>query len=56
MEPGTPVQWQYCGRLFKGVVVEGPVDMMYTVCANFHDYLGKEQIFTIHQEKLLKLS
>lgn len=56
MEAGTPVQWQSCGRLFKGVVVHGPVEMMYTVRANFLDYLGREQLFTIHQEKLVKLS
>ena len=55
MEPGTPVQWQNCGRLYKGEVVQGPLDMMYTVRANVRDYLGKELLFTIHQEKLVKL-
>ena len=55
MEPGTPVQWQKLGRLFHGVVVKGPVEFVYTVRADFSDYLGNELVFTVHQEKLMAL-
>ena len=55
MEPGTPVEWQNLGRLFQGVVAQGPVESVYTVRANVRDYLGNELIFTVHAEKLLKL-
>jgi hypothetical protein len=55
MEPGTPVQWQKLGRLFQGVVVQGPVESVYTVRADFSDYLGNELVFAVHEEKLVKL-
>ena len=55
MEPGTPVQWQKLGQLFHGVVVQGPVESLYTVRADFCDYLRNELVFTVHAEKLSKL-
>jgi hypothetical protein len=56
MEPGTLVQWRNLGRLFQGVIVQGPIEMIYTVRSNVGDYLGNELIFTVHEEKLVKLS
>jgi hypothetical protein len=55
MEPGTPVQWQTLGRLFKGVVVQGPSERIYLVRSDTGDYLGNEMIFTVHEEKLVAL-
>jgi hypothetical protein len=55
MESGTPVQWRNLGRLFKGVVVQGPSERIYVVRSDTGDYLGNEMTFTVHEEKLVKL-